>query len=296
MILSNVSLDIIIFLQGLRNGFTDLFFNAISMLGEEYFYILVLGSIYWVYNKRFGEVLGVTLGASFALNNVLKGIFNMPRPFQEFPNEVENLRGYTATGSAFPSGHVQGISSFLFAIYFYLKQRLFLIVAIVFTLLMMISRMYLGVHYIEDVIIGGVIGLLLALVISIFFNKYKDNDHELHRFYSIIVLVFLPGLFLLEVNDFFKGYGILVGVILGVVFEKHNVQFSLEIPPLKKVIRVVVGLVFMGLTLTLLKPLFGLLGATEGTWGANILDFVRYFLVAFVGIGLYPLFFKRFKF
>lgn len=296
MMLLSVPLDIILFLQGLRSGFTDFFFNAVSFFGEEYFYIALLGSVYWGINKKFGEYLGVTLGFSITLNNVLKGIFNMPRPFQEYPNQVENLRDYSATGSAFPSGHVQGSSSLFFAIYLFLKRRWLLVLAITMTILMMLSRMYLGVHYIQDVIIGGIIGFLIAWVNMIFFKKYSDNQEKLHRYYSILVLVFLPGLFFLEINDFFKGYGILVGVILGIILEKTHINFTLDQPLFKKVIRVVLGIAVMGLTLTVLKPIFGLTGLEEGTWGSNMLDFFRYFLVAFVGIGLYPMVFKRFNF
>ncbi len=296
MVLS-IPLDIIIWLQSFQDvAVFNALMNFVSLLGEEYFYIVVLGMIYWVVSKRFGEYLGITLGTSITLNNTLKEIFNLPRPFQEYPNQVDNLREYTATGSAFPSGHVQGSSSLFFAIYFYLKKRMFLIAAIIITVLMMISRMYLGVHYIQDVIFGAFIGVSVACANYYFFKRFKDNDRLLHRYYLILILLFLPGFILIQGNDFFKGYGILVGLVFGIMLEKRFVSFSLIIPWAKRIIRLVLGLVLMAGTLIIVKEIFGVFNATEGGFIYNLLDFIRYFLVAFVGFGLYPMLFTKLKF
>lgn len=288
-----MSIEIIRFLQDQSSFVLDLFFDAISFLGEEYFYIAVLGFIYWIVNKRFGEFLAITLGFSLTLNNVIKDFTEANRPFEDY-DDIENKRPETATGHSMPSGHVQGSSSFFTAIALYLKRHVYLIIAVVLTILMMLSRMYLGVHYLKDVIVGAVIGIAIATIAHVFFQKYKDKPKQLHTVYIVLVLVFVPGLFIISSNDFFKGYGILAGVVCAIIYEKRYVQFTYDISLGRKIIRYGVGLILMGSILVSVKALFGLI--PSNVFFANILDFIRYFLVAFIGFGAYPYLFKRWNF
>lgn len=288
-----MSIDIIRFLQNQSSIFLDLLFDGISFLGEEYFYIAVLGFIYWIVNKRFGEFLAITLGFSLTLNNLIKDFIEANRPFEDY-DDIENKRPETATGHSMPSGHVQGSSSFFTAMALYLKKHLYLVIAIVLTVLMMFSRMYLGVHYLKDVIVGAVVGITIAVSAHFLFQKYRDKPKHLHRMYSILVLIFIPGLFIISSNDFFKGYGILVGVVCAVIYEKRYVQFTYDISIARKSLRYGVGLVLMGAILLSVKALFGLI--PSNVFFGNILDFVRYFLVAFIGFGAYPYLFKRWNF
>lgn len=288
-----MSIEIIRFLQDQSSRMLDLFFDGISFLGEEYFYIAVLGFIYWIVNKRFGEILAIVLGFSLTLNNVIKDFTEANRPFEDY-NDIENKRPETATGHSMPSGHVQGSSSFFTAMALYLKKHRYLIVAIALTVLMMFSRMYLGVHYLKDVIVGAVIGISIAIVAHIFFQKYRDKPKQLHTVYIALILMFLPGLFIITSNDFFKGYGILSGVVCAIIFEKRYVQFTYDISIIKKMLRYGVGLVLMGVILVSVKALFMLIPSHDLL--ANILDFIRYFLVAFIGFGAYPYVFKRWNF
>ena len=289
-----MALDLILWLQELdRFWIVDVFFQAVSFLGEEYFYIAVLALVYWLINKRLGEFVGVSLGVTFAFNNLAKDFFQAPRPFEE-SNLVENKRPGTATGHSMPSGHTQGAASFFAAFAFYIQKRWLLVLAVIVTILMMFSRMYLGVHYLEDVIVGGILGFLTVIVVYVFYNRYKDQEVMLHRFYGILILVFLPFTFFATGNDFFRGYGILVGLVAAVVFEKKYVQFSLSIPWPKKVLRYALGMITLLGVLMGLGALFGIFGFS-GTM-KNIVDFIRYFLVAFIGFGVYPYIFKRFNF
>jgi membrane-associated phospholipid phosphatase len=288
-----MSIEIIRFLQDQSSAFLDLFFDVISFFGEEYFYIAVLGFIYWIVNKRFGEFLAITLGFSLTLNNVIKDFVEANRPFEDY-NDIENKRPETATGHSMPSGHVQGSSSFFTAIALYLKKHVYLFVAITLTILMMLSRMYLGVHYLKDVLVGAGIGIAIAVSAHIVFQKFHDKPKQLHTLYLILVLVFIPALFIVSSNDFFKGYGILAGVVFAVLYEKRYVQFTYDISIGRKIIRYAVGLVLIGTVLISLKALLGLI--PSNAFFTNILDFVRYFLVAFIGFGVYPYVFKKWNF
>jgi len=288
--------DIIIWLQGFSNTLTDWFFNFVSFFGEPEFYILLLGLIYWTISKRAGEFLGITLGLSISINNILKGIFMVERPHITYPDEINNMRASTATGSAFPSGHAQGANTIFFGIAAYFKRRGFWIFAWILMVLMMLSRMFLGVHYLQDVVVGSIIGLAIALLMHRAFTKLHETPEKLHQFYLALIIVMFPAILLIDVNDFFRGYGIMVGFFIAILIEKKKVNFSVNVPIINLAIRYVVGVLFMLLTMIALGELFDLIGFEAASFGANMLDFVRFFAVALTGFGIYPMLFKKLNF
>ena len=83
---------------------------------------------------------------------------------------------------SFPSGHSMiSVAFYGFIGYLFLhskrdkKIRIFVIIsAMILTLLIGISRIYLGVHYASDVLAGFVLSLAyLILFVSIFYNEKK---------------------------------------------------------------------------------------------------------------------------
>jgi len=289
-----MTIQVVEFFQSFRNGFFDFFFSFISFLGEEYIYILILAIIYYAYNKKLGEFLAFALFTTAGINTIIKGLFSAQRPFEKYPDRVDNLRPDTATGHSFPSGHVQNFTTFLFAESFYTgKQRMFIVSGIL-AVLMMISRMYLGVHFLEDVTVSILLGILVAYVLHKVYTKYQDNHVILHKIYIGIAVAMFPFLFLLDGEDFFKSYGLLVGFILAMIIEKKYINFSDDTTIKQKLIRVALGLVIMLVLQTGLKPVFGLF-TDEGTTLFNIFNLVRYLLISFIGLGIYPFAFKKLK-
>lgn len=290
-----MTIDVVIFMQDMQNGFLDFFFNFISFLGEEYVYIFLFCLIYYTYDKKMGEFLAITLGFSATVNTIIKNLVQAPRPFEKYPDLVENLRPDTAGGMSFPSGHTQNFATVLFSASFYKKNLKLLYIATILVLLMMLSRMYLGVHFLEDVMVSAFLGLTFAFVLTLVFNKYYEHTVYLHRLYAALILVVLPFAVFINGEDFFKGYGLLIGFVVGIIVEKKYIKFSIDVKLLHKVIRVVLGLVVMISVQHGFRELFNLI-AEEGTDLLNILHMVRYFLVAFTGFGLYPFLFAKFKF
>jgi len=270
-------LDLILRLQSLSNGLFDFFFNAVSFFGEETFIIALIGFTYWCYNKKMGEYIGFALTVSYPFNNFLKDLFVAPRPF-EVSTDVVNMRPDTATGHAFPSGHVQGTASAFTALACWIKRRWMTILASIMIFLMMMSRMYLGVHFLSDVVAGALIGVIVSIVTFFVFKKYSStNEKKLHTIYLATSTIFLVIALFMKSEDFFKGYGILIGFVAAVLFEKRYVKFSTNVSTIKKVIR--------------FAPIIGVVPTI-----ANILHLIRYAAIAFAGFGLYPHFFKKFNF
>ncbi len=290
-----MTIEIVEFIQSWQNGFWDSFFNTISFLGEEYIYILILGTIYYAYDKKLGEFLAFTLFFTGILNSIIKVIVAAKRPFEKYPSRITNLRPETSTGMSFPSGHTQNFTAFLFAEAFWSKKKNIFIVAGILCILMALSRMYLGVHFLEDVLVSLVLGVTTAYFFHKFFNKIKNNDKALFKIYLIVLLVFLPFLFIFTDESLYKSYGLLLGFTFAMYYEKKYIKFNMDIPLSKKAIRVVSGLIIMVSIQLGLGILFDTF-ASEGSILLHILDLVRYGLIAFIGLGLYPTLFKKLKF
>ncbi len=153
-------LEAILWVQGFRTPWLDLFFQAVTNLGTVYFYIVCLGGIYWALNRTWGLSLGYVLVSCYLYtNDLLKEVVGIPRPS---PEQVAVLA--TETSPSFPSGHAQGAT----AVWGYLAARLgrpwAWAMAAVVVFLVGLSRVYLGVHYPQDVVGGFLLGAVsLAL-------------------------------------------------------------------------------------------------------------------------------------
>lgn len=126
--------------------------------------------------KKYGVPVFVTVATSFILNCILKNIFLRPRP--------DVLRLVTETSYSFPSGHSM-VNASLYTILVLLllknssKKGKTIILSISFVILFLligISRIYLGVHYLGDVLAGWILGVLVAFVIYLIFKLKNKNN------------------------------------------------------------------------------------------------------------------------
>lgn len=274
-----MELEILRTIQKIHNPFFDTFFELVTILGEEIVLVPALAIIYWTLNKKLGEKIGYIVLSSIMLNSVLKGFFNLGRPIGE--EGIRTLRPETATGKSFPSGHSQGVATGggTFALYF--KKKWVTILATVVIALVGFSRLYLGVHYPKDVIVG----ILLGLAVAYFGLKALNNFNPL-AVYWITLLAFLPLLLFDQSENFIKSIGGYVGFVLGITLEKKYIKFSLDIPLLRKILRVALGLIFIVLIRSGLKMIFPQM---------MIFDFIRYVLITFFALGIYPWIFTKLK-
>ena len=101
-------MELLYFFEGLRNPVLDAFFALITHLGEETLFIIAGLLFFWCIDKLEGYYL-LTVGLSgTVINQFLKLIFRVPRPWMKDPGFtiVESARA-EATGYSFPSGHTQ---------------------------------------------------------------------------------------------------------------------------------------------------------------------------------------------
>lgn len=139
--------------------------KAFSFLGQQEFAILVLPAIYWCWDSALGFRLGFILMLSNGLNSVFKLVFHAPRPYWINP-EVKAISVESSFG--LPSGHAQNAVALWGRLAIALRRKWMTWLAVFLILMIGISRLYLGVHFLTDVLAGWLIGgLLLWLVVRL---------------------------------------------------------------------------------------------------------------------------------
>lgn len=146
----------------------------VSTLGNKGMIWIVLGILFLCFGIRqkklfhIGIRLFLCLGTTALLCNVvLKPLVARIRPYDVlgFPILVPPLADYS-----FPSGHTSASFAAATAIYAYHKK--WGIVAYAFAGCMGFSRLYLGVHFPSDVLVGGLLGFLMANITLWICRKY----------------------------------------------------------------------------------------------------------------------------
>jgi membrane-associated phospholipid phosphatase len=135
--------------------------KLLSFLGSAEFYLLIMPFLYWSIDRALGIRIGVILLFSDAINYYLKVGIHSGRPFW-VSRQVESLSFETSFGM--PSGHAQNSAAVLGLLAATLKRRWVWVLSLLLIFLIGISRMYLAVHFPQDVILGWLIGFLLVWI------------------------------------------------------------------------------------------------------------------------------------
>lgn len=230
--------------------------------------------VLWCLNKAWGVGLLLMLLGSQSVNVVLKELFRSPRPFVVHGRilQLDDPGGWSL-----PSGHAQNST----VIWMYLAskvQRLwFWIAAIVLVLGIILSRMYLGVHYPGDVLAGAAVGLAFLGLAAFVAPRIAAWGAQLRPgwWLGIFVLLGVVACILQPYPDFVAAVATLVFGIIGVILERSYVCFDVAGPWKQRGLRYVIGLIVLVLLWRGLKSVFGLF-ADEGTPLFLVLRGIRY--------------------
>jgi len=129
-----------------------------SFLGTEPFYLFIAPALLWCLDAGLGLRMGLGLSISSSVNSILKLAFHSPRPYW-VSERVQALAAETSFG--IPSGHAQNAVVVWGLLVAWINNTWAWIVAILLMLMIGLSRLYLGVHFLGDVLIGWLVGALI---------------------------------------------------------------------------------------------------------------------------------------
>ncbi len=297
-------MNFLIFLEGIRNPFLNKTMEVITFLGYEGFSIVLAFFIHWCVDKKRGYFLLNVGFFGLVINQFLKFIFRIPRPWILNKNFtiVESARD-EAIGYSFPSGHTQNITGSMGTVIATTKRNWVRILGVISIILVAFSRMYLGVHTPKDVITSLVIGILLVIIFYPFFKN--DNIYEKAMPYICVlgILLSVSYIIFLKIYPFpadidisnltsgveigYKILGASLAIALGYFLDTKYIKFKNEAAPLGQVLKL-----FIGMFLTLgLKAFLKATVLKLGVFGEGL----EYFLTVLFATAIWPLTFKFFS-
>ena len=287
-----MDLEIVKIIQQLRNPVFDWLFYIITQIGDQYFFIALVAVIYWTVNKKYAHKFVFTFMLTAIVNTGIKEIVQRIRPF--YYDGIQTEPRWETSGYSFPSGHSQAAGALGYMAYDVskkLSKKWIWYIGIAIMVLVPFSRVYLGQHFLSDVIVGVTLSFILAHYIFKLVDKMGDNEH----IYTLMLApLFVLSLFFVQNSDLYVAAGGFVGFAVGYYLEKQYVQYDVKTDFWKQVLKVVIGLVIAialkeGLKLVL--P-YSIDEEFNPTTLDLIFDFFRYLLIGvWAAVGA-PLVFK----
>jgi membrane-associated phospholipid phosphatase len=242
--------DAILWVQSFRHPFLDVLFQAATSLGEEEFYLIFLPFIYWCLNKQVGVSLAYISLFSPYLNSIIKLTFRLPRPSDP---RIVLLR--TETSPSFPSNHAQGAVVNWGYLILWFRNKIFSIVAVVLILLIAFSRIYVGVHFPQDVVGGLLIGLLLLVAYNWLVGTIEKQRFDLPLPIKLTLSVVVPLALLFahpfDVDGTYPAeiaatiMGTILGMSIGFILEREHVRFKVDGLWWRRGLRFILGMVLV---------------------------------------------------
>jgi membrane-associated phospholipid phosphatase len=270
------------------------FFSIITELGSETFYVALILIGFWTFKKKESIITAYVLLVSYTMNYWLKLSIANDRPPENY-----RYNGIEASNYSTPSGHSQNSATLFGWFTAKIKTWWMLLISVVLVFLIGISRIYLGVHYLEDVLLGWAIGILTVVFLVIaekplsnFFSQVRDDYLYLLLFLfgflsTVVSTLFLP----LPPGDNFGAHGgLIMGLAIALPLEKRYVNFNVKAPEEQKwriILRLILGL----LLIFGLMSILSLFLLTTNAW----LRAIRYMLIVIVGVFIWPILFSKLK-
>ena len=157
----------LMWLAGKRTTFMDYFFYYFTKVGEVYGFVIV-ALIVWLKSWRKMVLIPMLGGFTTLLTWGLKKYFQHERPSLyleriEWQGPLNVLDYSLLTGhSSFPSGHSMAAWSLFTLFAFLMNNKWASVISLVAASLVSLSRIYLMAHFLQDVVTGGILGMLLG--------------------------------------------------------------------------------------------------------------------------------------
>jgi len=301
------------FLADHRNIYLTHFLHAISYSGTAYFYFFFTMLVYVAWDKRLAVRIAVLLLLTMAFNDLLKIFIKNPRPFIADgtykkkwavpPFEAKALALEYST----PSGHAMGSAAFCTYLFALIRNRFIRLGLVVLVVLIGVSRPYLGVHYVEDVLLGWTLGLLFGLIAIRYTerlaNRWRKVPHGLQIAITVagsavvwLLAVAFNGWHIdSQVGEVTINCGWLTGMVIACPLELRMVNFDPRSGTLAaRLLRYALSIGIMTAVAVVLSAAFAPIAVNTSILG-SALDYLRMAAVSFAGMFFAPFIFCKFK-
>jgi undecaprenyl-diphosphatase len=298
-----MSMALLRMLQTIRTPALDVLVSIITRLGEETVFLVLGLVILWCIDKKWGfRFLAAGLVGSI-LNQLLKAIFLIPRPWVLDPTfEIVESAREAATGYSFPSGHTQTAVTVYGMIAAWLKNKKVTALCVALIVLVGFSRMYVGVHTPLDVVVAAAMALVLILAFRPLVlgncGKYFPVMMGIMTLLAVAYLCFVefyhfpadvdPHNLLSGKKNAYTLMGCMIGLLIVYFVDGKWLHFEVKAVWWAQIIKVVLGL---GIVLAVKS---GMKGMLDSVFGEAVGRGVRYFLIVIVAGILWPMSFKYF--
>ena len=273
-----------------------------TFLGTIEFYILIIPVFYWLVDSQLGFRILLALLSTDILGTAFKQLLHQPRPY--WVGDVKAMGDEISYG--IPSTHASDSLTVWGFFAYQMKKNWLWVASAGLVFLISLSRLYLGVHFPQDVLGGWLIG---AFVLYLFIKlepsvlSWLKNLSQLTQIgiaFGISVLVILVGLLVglaiastpdpaewaqyatqaRSPSHYYTLGGVFFGAASGFVLMWHRARFGTQGSGIQKAGRYLLGIagvlvIYMGL-----DAVFSLIAADE-TAAGYLLRYIRYASLAF---------------
>ncbi len=164
----------------LRSPLATQFAYGFTFLGYTPFFLIFMPLVYWFWDRSLFMRLAVVIVITAILNGWLKDYWQDPRPPVEL--QLDHSRVIDSYGR--PSGHAQVAAAMWFWLAYEIRKRWAWVAAGFITIAVSLSRLYLAVHDVDDVLTGLALGIgglfILAILISPRFDWWRALPNWVH--------------------------------------------------------------------------------------------------------------------
>lgn len=213
--------------QALQSDPLTAVFHLMTLGGDPVFWLLVVAAIYWTGREDKGFFLANTLLFTLVATGVTKFLIARPRPHADFLKVLEHEQFVTPS---FPSGHASLVTAMSAHLQPYFRKLQWLFMALIIGV--GVSRIYLGVHYLTDVLGGIVLGALIGKANVHLERVWRHKPFRLTQLGDevALIIVMLLSLVALAFMDYIPLISALLGFYVGFFASKElrMEKFSLK--------------------------------------------------------------------
>ncbi len=301
-----MDIEILLVLQRFREGpgaFLVDFVQKMTFLGEMNTVMVIMAVIYWAVSKELGVYLLMGWSGNRLVNGMLKVTVCAYRPWIRDSRIIPYGNSMiTATGYSFPSGHTMNAATAYGGLTVRKDMPVALrIMMVIIVMFVAFSRLFLGVHTPQDVLVGiaaGMFVMWLTFQVMHWIGSHPEKD----RLVMLIGIVLAAGLAVYAAvktypvdydangkllvdgakmaNDTFKGVGWCAAFLVGWFLERRYVGFSTEVSIPEKLTRIAIGVIIYYAVSLILAPEIRIW--IPGPAGTMVSCFLQMFYIVFL--------------